>query len=365
MKKNLLLLLASVIVTVSIAEVVLRVVGYERMTVTPLTGFHEYNGELGWKLIPDYKSRFVHRDFSVEMTTNSDGFRDDEYDVENKGGKVRVVSLGDSFTWGWGVEDDEVYMQVAESLLDGFEIINMGQNGYGTGQQLLLFNRYGKKYSPDLVTVGFVLNDIDDNISGRGKPLFDIVDGNLTHSEIPQQESLEIRVKSWLVKNSHLFVLANFGYERLSRWLKQKFKSSPNGRRQARYPRFAIDLDEEQDKKWMILEKILNELKRETGSEVLVFYIPNRIQIESDRSEYVDIVNAPETYDIDFPNKKLGEIAERNDVYYVDLVDRLRQEYEDGKKPYFEHDGHFSKDGHQIAGEELANALNEIFDGNN
>jgi len=362
MKKNLLLLSTTIVVTLLICELIVRAIGYERMTTTPLTGFHEYDGELGWKLIPNYRSQFVHRDFNVEVKTNSDGFRDDEY-VHNKPENIkRVVSLGDSFTWGWGVENDEVYMQVAESLLDGVEFINMGQNGYGTGQELLLFAGSGKSYSPDLVTLGFVDNDLTDNVAGRGKPLFDLNDGHLEVSGVSETESLEIRIKSFFVKNSYLFVLANYGYQRFERWLKQlgSSRSSNRGAVTSRYERYLKTASTEQSRQWKIFEKLILKLKEDSGDNLMIIYIPHRIEVEYDTDGYKQIVSS-EIYDVDVMRERIKRLCEERDIIFLSLTERFRESYKAGSKLYFDHDGHMTKAGHEVAGNALATKVSEFF----
>lgn len=351
----------SIVVALIACEILIRLIGYERTTITPLTGFHEYDPELGWKLIPDYRSRFVHRDFNVEVKTNSDGLRDDEYSRQKNGDTIRVVSLGDSFTWGWGVENDEVYMQVAEDSLDGFEIVNMGQNGYGTGQELLLFQRLGPAYSPDLVTLGFFYNDLTDNVAGRGKPLFDLVGDDLVIDNGAESASLEFRIKSFLVTNSHLFVLANYEYERLRLWLRELFRAPTNSAASVHYSRYAKEPDEVSEKKWAIFEKIVSELKREASDKLLIIYIPDRTEVETDKEGYLKITDDRDVYDIDYMRKRLGQIAAKNDIPYLDMTEIFRDEYSRNRNLYLEHDRHMSKAGHALAGEVMSRELRNIF----
>ena len=365
MLKNLLLFSVSIVVTLLIFEIIIRVIGYERTTITPLTGFHEYDPELGWKLIPDYRSRFVHRDFNVEVRTNSDGLRDEEYSTQKNDDTIRVVSLGDSFTWGWGVENDEVYMQVAEDSLDGFEIINMGQNGYGTGQELLLYKRLGHAFSPDLVALGFFYNDLTDNVSGGGKPLFDVVGDDLVINNGAETASLEFRIKSFLVRNSHLFVLANYGYERLRLWLRQLFQAPTNSAGSVQYSRYVKEPDEESERRWTVFEKIVSELKHETNDNLLIIYIPDRTEVETDKEDYINITSDRDIYDIDYTRKRLGEMAAKNNIPYMDITEIFRDEYSRNRDLYLEHDRHMSKAAHKLAGELMAEELREIFNASN
>jgi hypothetical protein len=96
---------------------------------------------------------------------NSDGFRDRSYAVA-RGDEVRIVVLGDSVTFGRGVALERVYTEVLEDRLNAqdpggprYEVLNFGAGGYNTEQEIELYEVKARKYAPDLVLVGFVLND--------------------------------------------------------------------------------------------------------------------------------------------------------------------------------------------------------------
>ncbi len=100
-----------------------------------------------------------------EVWLNLEGFRDYEHNVGKMDGVFRIMVLGDSFTWGQGVEADKVYPRVLQKKLNEtissqrFEVINAAKRGWNTREELNYFKRRGVKYEPDLLLVGFVLND--------------------------------------------------------------------------------------------------------------------------------------------------------------------------------------------------------------
>jgi lysophospholipase L1-like esterase len=97
--------------------------------------------------------------------TNAHGLRD--RDRSEKGpGVTRVLVLGDSYTWGYAVDEDEAYPQTAERLLrkrghPGIEIINGGIPDYNSRQQRQLLERLMKTYEPDAVVLSYVMNDAE------------------------------------------------------------------------------------------------------------------------------------------------------------------------------------------------------------
>jgi lysophospholipase L1-like esterase len=101
--------------------------------------------------------------------------------------------LGDSFTWGHGVEDEQVYTRLLEKLLDGVEVLNFGLSASSTDQQLLILRRHVLPYRPDLVVVMVTRNDFFDtgrrSIGSYGKPTFVLEsDGRLRLSNVPVPE---------------------------------------------------------------------------------------------------------------------------------------------------------------------------------
>jgi hypothetical protein len=143
-------------------------------------GFFEYDEILGWKgkAFANGIYREPGRSFSVRL--NSHGLREREVSFEKTAGTIRVLVLGDSQTWGLGVEQNERFSEILEDLLRhrrvNAEVINFGIPGFGTDQEFLLFTQLGVQYRPDITIVGFYWNDLFENSMsvayGYPKPRF-------------------------------------------------------------------------------------------------------------------------------------------------------------------------------------------------
>jgi lysophospholipase L1-like esterase len=99
----------------------------------------------------------------VAVTIDSDGFRDREYPVERNASR-RIIFLGDSLTFGWGVEKSKTFKEILEAKLSESkptEIINFGTGNYNTEQEANLFLEKGLKYKPDAVVVFYFINDAE------------------------------------------------------------------------------------------------------------------------------------------------------------------------------------------------------------
>jgi hypothetical protein len=89
-------------------------------------------------------------------------------------GVPRVLVLGDSFTFGWGVLDDEPYPQRTEQLLRArgldVEVINAGIPGYNTEQEAALLDELMPRFQPDQVVLGYVVNDAEPQANAPQPP---------------------------------------------------------------------------------------------------------------------------------------------------------------------------------------------------
>ncbi len=106
-------------------------------------------------------------------SVNSAGFRDHEYLLEKDPSVFRIAVLGDSIVWGHGLELQDTFAKQLESMLNEisgqrFEVLNFGVSGYSTQQEVELYRVKAKQYDPDLVIVGYCLNDfVDSSVEGE------------------------------------------------------------------------------------------------------------------------------------------------------------------------------------------------------
>jgi lysophospholipase L1-like esterase len=103
----------------------------------------------------------------IRVAHNSLGFRDEEFPVEKPAGELRVLALGDSFTYGTGVRAEDSWPEVLESLIaegrpGGVQVINGGfaANTYHPAGYPAWMRAEGLRFDPDLVVVGLCLNDL-------------------------------------------------------------------------------------------------------------------------------------------------------------------------------------------------------------
>ncbi len=78
--------------------------------------------------------------------------------------KIRIAVLGDSFTFGEEISDDETYSARLEQIIPNSEVLNFGNHGYGHDQMLIYFRSEVRRYRPDIVVLGFVPMDMQRNL---------------------------------------------------------------------------------------------------------------------------------------------------------------------------------------------------------
>jgi lysophospholipase L1-like esterase len=101
---------------------------------------------------------------SFRVSTDPHGLRVPRHPVEKPAGAQRVMTLGCSTTFGWGVDDAESYPARLESRLKGkgyetWQVINGGQPGYTSFQGLWLWDGVLSRFEPDIVLIGYVVQD--------------------------------------------------------------------------------------------------------------------------------------------------------------------------------------------------------------
>ena len=147
------LLLGSILFFFIGGEVFLRVTGLASPTPNPPLIYQNSNDErIGYTLRP----RINERAFKATVTTNSLGFRSKEVD-----GRPLVAVLGDSITFGYGVEDDETLPVRLEERMPQYQFLNTAVPGYQLEQQVAAYEETVRDLEPDAVMLVFFWNDLD------------------------------------------------------------------------------------------------------------------------------------------------------------------------------------------------------------
>ena len=101
---------------------------------------------------------------------NSHGFRDSERTWEKAPNPYRILVLGDSYVEALQVPLELAFPALLEAKLNAasrskrFEVLALGQSGFGTTEEYMRYLNYGVRYSPDIVILAFMTwNDFREN----------------------------------------------------------------------------------------------------------------------------------------------------------------------------------------------------------
>jgi lysophospholipase L1-like esterase len=138
-----------------------------RPFVSPKTTLFAADRELGWRMRPGAEGEWG----GSRVRINQRGLRGPLVAPEKPEGTRRVLFLGDSVTFGFGIEqtDDVFPFRVGRALERALgtrvEVVNAGVGGWSPWQQLAFLQREGLDYQPDLMVIGFVLNDVTEKLA--------------------------------------------------------------------------------------------------------------------------------------------------------------------------------------------------------
>lgn len=121
--------------------------------------FYRFHPEVGLFHKPSFRGEYR----GVVYETNAMGLRGPALSREPDPDRPRILLLGDSLVWGYGVAADDTLRAALARLRPGLEWVNLGVAGFGTGQEWMLLRAEGLPLRPSRVVLLFTLaNDVED-----------------------------------------------------------------------------------------------------------------------------------------------------------------------------------------------------------
>ncbi len=315
--------------------------------IIPERTWVEYHPVLGWFHKKNARAFLQKDSMRIPVQTNSLGLRGArEYSLTKPSETIRIYAVGDSFTFGFGVKDEEVFTRQIELKNSSLEVLNLGVAGYGIDQIHLLLNEFGFDYQPDIVFVFIYPEDFwratrAFNDAGYGKPYFKMMrDGHLQpmHSPVPRKKffavpqfpvfmepSLCDRLFSW----SRWYALSRKAWTRLQKKLGRE--------------------DPDSTSEWILGRSILKEslalIKSKKVRPVLVMVPPQRWFLGS----------------VEPINKSLARFAARENVDYLDLTPVIKKAMQETGNTidfyYIPDDLHWTAAGHALVAKTILKYL--------
>jgi hypothetical protein len=165
---RLILLAFGLIAGVAIMELAMRLLG-ESSQVGDLRGLHQLRLDRPWLYgLRPGADGVMQETGEIRYRVNADGFRGRRYARPKPDRTFRVLVLGDSIAFGYGVEEEQTFSHLMEARLQrlvtdrSVEVVNLAGGGYNPYNELALLADVGASYQPDLVLVQFCINDLND-----------------------------------------------------------------------------------------------------------------------------------------------------------------------------------------------------------
>jgi len=373
------LLIVVMLLFLTVLEVTFRL-AYPQSTLNQLVKssprIYESSDYLPWGLKPNTNDMHhgLFNEFSVNVSINSQGLRNAELQPKQED-TYRILVIGDSFTFGYGVENNETYPYLLQQKLDEasnkkIEVINAGYaSGYGTETFYAYLKKEGLKLEPDMILIGFLPgNDFTDitveqweEVDEKGLPVSvtggDWIDESGRRRQVnPGANFIEnpvlYRTHLFFNTNSHVYA---FFKERLKGFV---IKQSPPTEL---FSRKEYTQREEMlyNKSTKILKGIIN-LANEKDVSVAMVMIPIKVEVYEDQFvkglQFYDL--NPDEFEINKIQTLLTTFGENNNMQVIDLrpsfVEYVQQS---NSKVYFDHDMHWTPLGHEIASNTIAKEI--------
>lgn len=249
-----------------------------------------------------HKPNFQGRWDGTWYETNSSGMRGPDLELSTDGHDFRVVALGDSCTFGKGVLEEHSWPRKLESLLAGElgsqwhpVVANLGVNGHSGVTYELMFRERGLHLQPDLVLVGFNINDFPNVLSAIDEHVF--------------------KERAALIPRGLRDMLGRLASYR---WARQTYYHMRREADWARGEEFARQSGEEaaDSAAWLKQEQYLREIRtqaRSVGAKMAVFLFPYESQV------YLESFDSG-------PIERLRATCRQLDVPFVDLAEEFRRQ---------------------------------------
>lgn len=370
--------IVSITIALLIGEFVIRMF-YPQIT-SPVQFF--YDEKLGGMVpVPNQKGFKNHPGvYYYEYQNNDIGMRDTRKLADYSKYANKILCLGDSFTYGWGVNDNETFTSVLEKKInkDSIAVLNAGVSGVGTDYALKFFQVRGKELAPKTVIYFYFDNDIRDNMANA---YFHIENDSIIANDrnsyvsinaLKKNKFVGSKLYNWLSSNSHLFSLirhnvgimwnkrvseANQSPKTTSTTDNQASKESQKNSAKISSQK-ANETTAPQQTSQETLEhdlyhtyKYVSELDKEArkqGVNFLFFYIPANISIEEyEKSGKIAVENA------------LSNYCKKNQIKFFSFKDETLKAKNPKEKYYLPVDLHWNKNGHALAADYLYTVLKQ------
>lgn len=271
--------------------------------------------ETVWELAPGVDKSIP----GMAVHTSSAGLRDREYTVTRPSDVRRIAFMGDSVVFGYGVSQEDTAPKALERMLNErnrttrYEVMNFGVPGYNTEQEYVTLRDRVLAYHPDIVVLGFVMND------GVATPrVSDASVQDLVNQGADDGGLLQFPGKRFIREHSYLYQFSARRFETLRE--KLKLSAAPKYYYDDVQGLVSPQNPEEETPNWKRARNALGQFsallrEKRIPFVLVVFPSQNQLRAEASRQRNEDVLDALRT-----PQRRLAAFARDSDAVLVDLT---------------------------------------------
>src|SRR5262245_62091910 len=286
--------------------------------------YFEANPYTGYRLKP---GSIGHYQAGIPAIANSHGHRDVEVSLKKPPRTIRILVLGDSFTVGANVRQEEAYPKVLEKhLRRGYspqiQVVNSGVGGWQPFQYAQYFEHYGRQFDSDLILIGFFVgNDTFDTYTDTDQ-LNTAILGHTVSRNAAARPFIELQIL--LYEHSNLArLLLNRGPVASSSFVRKQcddFSEQYLTIQRARMPNHLRYSIAQREKAWNAVNQIRRIKELAGGTPVVVALLPDENQINEALQKRIIQVADMDQYDFKMPQSMLSDMFREIEVPTIDVL---------------------------------------------
>lgn len=334
--------------------------------------FHE---EYGWSYVPNHawQQKWTRQGDWEVYRTNAEGFRD----TYNTGDRSAIV-LGDSLTEGRLVGNNETYTHLLDRWASDTAFRNYGMGGYGTAEELAVYQNVSTQYEHNLVIVGYYKgNDMVNNVDydNDRRPQYEVENGTLVQVHEPERPASKSNtnqndqpepssdsggllsgggvqaVQDYLRENTQTYpylvprirtVLQYAGV------IEKDVRTVPTGSERARQRRVT-----------RLLMREIVQRADEQNATVLIVGIPASGEIDANQAAHFPPTKETQSYWHTQDRMLRNIAANHSNAYHLNLTPPLKRASREGRLEWDPDDEHLTESGHRVVAKSIFDWIEE------
>lgn len=313
---------------------------------------------------PNLNYHHATNEFDSYLYTNGEGFRTsrlhEEYSLDGGDPRFRILLLGPSFAFGWGVNHEDTFANQLKNYLEagGFaagrkiEVINAGVPSIAASNQLNWFENYGRKYSPDLVVqfaYGTMMEKAELDTTLKADD-----DGYLVTANATRAKKIQSVLKNFAVVHYGWVVYTKMSAALGTAPVEKRIEGAGKEIREQAH----FDLNEELTRHSLNFYRRLGDSISAAGAKLLIVHFPLAYRVHrEDVSRWKHLGVEDFTLDMSFNEKFCAYLSQQGTPCLNITQDLIGEGQRSPERLYYWLDIHWTPKGNRVAAESVTRHL--------